>query len=292
MRKFVFIFLSLIFPALFAFKSDKPAYFIFDKKGKEAKFKEMIKEASASDVVLFGELHNDPLCHWLELETAISLFENSGDKLVLAAEMFETDNQLLIDEYFTGLIRQKNFEDEAKLWDNYKTDYKPLVEFAKENKLKFIASNVPRRYASMVNKGGFEALDKTSPETKAFLPPLPIPYDPELPGYKGMIKMMEESGQASHATENLPKAQALKDATMAHFIMKNFEPGRLVIHYNGSYHSENFEGIYWYIKNQNPDIKILTITTVAQDTIDSLKEEHIGKADYTICVPANMTKTY
>ncbi len=292
MKKLFFLFSALIFPALFAFKSDKPAYIIFDKKGKEAKFKEMIKEATSSDVILFGELHNDPVCHWLELETAKSLFENSGDKLVLAAEMFETDNQLLIDEYFSGLIRQKNFEDEAKLWDNYKTDYKPLVEFAKENKLRFVASNVPRRYASMVNKGGFEALDKISPEARTFLPPLPISYDPELPGYIGMLKMMEESGQASHVSENLPKAQALKDATMAHFIMKNFEPGRVVIHYNGSYHSENFEGIYWYIKNQNPDIKIFTITTVAQDTIDSLKEEYIGKADYTICVPANMTKTY
>jgi len=292
MRKVTYIFLVIIFSAIVAFKPDKPAYLLFDKKGKETKFKDMIKEAASADVILFGESHNDPVCHWLELETTKSLFEENGDKLVLAAEMFETDNQLLIDEYLSGLIKQKNFEDEAKLWDNYKTDYKPLVEFAKEKKLRFVASNVPRRYASMVNKGGFEVLNNIDLQAKELLAPLPFPYDPELPGYKGMIKMMEEAGQASHATENLPKAQALKDATMAHFILKNWEPGKVVLHYNGSYHSDGFEGINWYLKNQKPDLKIMTITTIAQDTIDNLKEENIGKADYTICVPTNMTKTY
>lgn len=292
MKRITYIFLVFIFTIMVAFKPDQPAYNLFDKKGKEARFKDLVKDAASSDIILFGESHNDPISHWLELEITRSLFDEAGDELVLAAEMFEADNQLLLDEYLAGLIKTKNFEDEAKLWDNYKTDYKPLVEFAKEKKLKFIASNVPRRYASMVNKGGFEVLNPLTPEAKTLIAPLPIPYDPELPGYKGMIKMMEEAGQGSHATENLPKAQALKDATMAFFILKNYQTGQKVLHFNGSYHSDNFEGINWYLKNQNPGLKILTITTVAQDTIGNLKEENAGKADYIICVPANMTKTY
>ena len=64
------------------------------------------------------------------------------------------------------------------------------------------------------------------------------------------------SGPAMHGNQNLPKAQAIKDATMAHFILENWEKGKTFIHYNGSYHSDNFEGIVWYLKQENPNLYI------------------------------------
>jgi uncharacterized iron-regulated protein len=195
---------------------------------------------------------------------------------------------VILDEYLDSLISTSSFESEARVWPNYKTDYKPLVEFAKNNKLKFVATNVPRRYASLVNSKGFEELDKLSVEAKAFLPPLPIKYDAELNCYKSMLEM---EGMGSHVTENFPKAQALKDATMAHFILKNWSPGQLLIHYHGSYHSENFESIYWYLKQANPDLKIVTIHSVSQKDVTELTKENTGKADFTICVVEDMTKT-
>lgn len=276
-----------------AFKSDNPAYLIFDKDGKPAKYKNIIEDAAKADIVFFGEQHNNPISHWMELEITKDLFSEKGQNLVLGAEMFETDDQLVLDEYLSGRIAQKNFEKEAKLWDNYSTDYKPLVEFAKENKLPFIATNIPRRYASLVNKKGFEALDSLSAFAKVLMAPLPIKYDPELKGYKAMLEM-NDGGMpgGSHATENLPKAQAVKDATMATFILRNWLPGKLFIHYNGSYHSDNFEGIVWYLKQENPALKIMTITTVEQDTISDLKDEFLNLANYIICVPTGMTKTY
>jgi uncharacterized iron-regulated protein len=210
------------------------------------------------------------------------------DNLVLGAEMFETDNQVILDEYLDSLISTTSFESNVRLWPNYKTDYKPLVEFAKTNKLMFVATNVPRRYASLVNSKGFEALEELSAEAKAFLPPLPIKYDAELNCYKSMMEM---EGMGDHVTENFPKAQAIKDASMAHFILKNWSKGKLLIHYHGSYHSENFESIYWYLKQANPDLKIVTIHTVSQVEVSELTEENTGKADFTICVDEDMTKT-
>ncbi len=82
---------------------------------------------------------------------------------------------------------------------------------------------------------------------KKFIAPLPIDYNPELPGYKGMLEMTGGMG-SPHANDNLPKAQAVKDATMAYFILKYLQQGTIIIHYNGTYHSNNFEGIYWYLK--------------------------------------------
>jgi uncharacterized iron-regulated protein len=287
MNKFQ-IALVVVFFVFAAFKADKPAYYLFNKAGKSIKYEKMLKEAADADIVLFGELHDNPISHWLQLELTKDLFDLKKDNLVLGAEMFESDNQVILDEYLRGMISQSSFESEARLWPNYKTDYKPLVEFAKTNKLNFVASNVPRRYASLVNRKGFEGLDELSDEAKAFLPPLPVKYDPELNCYKSMMEM---EGMGSHVTPNFPKAQAIKDATMAHFILKNWSPGQLLIHYHGAYHSENYESIFWYLKQENPDLKIVTIHTVSQDDVTKLEEKNTGKADFTISVDEDMTKT-
>jgi len=280
----------LIAFVLLSMKGDMQAYQLYNIKGGKVKYKAMLNDAKDADIVFFGELHNNPICHWLQLELTKDLEEVKKDKLVLGAEMFEADNQLLIDEYLGGMIREKNFEQEVRLWKNYKTDYKPLLELAKDNNLKFIATNIPRRYASVVAKKGFEGLDSLSNEAKQYIAPLPVKYDPELKGYKAMLEMMADMGP-SHADANLPKAQAIKDATMAYFILQNWKPGETFIHYNGAYHSSNFEGIVWYLKQAKPDLNILTITSVEQDTISSLKEENTNLADYILCIPSDMTKT-
>jgi uncharacterized iron-regulated protein len=273
-----------------SFAPDKPAYKIFRADGKKVKYSKMAGQLEEADIVFFGELHNDPISHWLQLELTRELHSNLGDRLVLGAEMFESDNQLLLDEYLSGLIPLNKFEDDARLWDNYSTDYKPLLQFAREQDLPFIATNIPRRYANLVYREGFEGLDSLSGEGKALIAPIPIAYDPELPGYKAMLEM---GGMGmEHAGENLPKSQAIKDATMAHFILRNWNPGNTFLHFNGAYHSDNHDGILWHILQQKQDAKIKTISTVLQESTDSLEEANFGKADFIIVVPSTMTKTY
>ena len=162
-----------------------------------------------------------------------------------------------------------------------------LVDFAKTNKIPFIGTNIPRRYASLVHSGGFEALDTLSDEEKSWIAPLPIAFDPELPTYKDILKMMGD-----HGSPRLVMAQAIKDATMAHFILANYRQGNLFIHYNGSFHSDYHEGIGWYLKQQNPALACSTVTTVSQEDTGKLSDENKGKADFIICVDENMTTTY
>ncbi|MCD4728365.1 MAG: ChaN family lipoprotein [Pirellulales bacterium] len=288
MKTKIFLLLS-VFAITVAMKNDKPAYKLFNSEGKQVKYKTLLKNALESDIVFFGEMHNNPICHWLQLELTSDIFEKKGELLVMGAEMFETDNQLILDEYLNELIKTKNFESEAKLWPNYKTDYKPLVEFAKKNNLDFIATNIPRRYASVVHKKGFEGLDSLNKEAKVLIAPLPVKYDPELNCYKNMLKMM---GGMGHVNTNLPKAQAIKDATMSHFILENLSEGTLFVHYNGTYHSNDFEGIVWYLKQENPDLKILTIASAEQKEIDELSDEYLNIANYVLVITENMTKTY
>jgi uncharacterized iron-regulated protein len=273
-----------------AMKSDKPAYRFFDIKGKTADYEKVLKAALDSDIILFGELHNSPICHWLEFELTKDLYAEKKESLVMGAEMFETDDQLILNEYLSGKVKEKNFEAEAKLWNNYKTDYKPLVQFALKNKIPFVATNIPRRYASLVNKSGFEGLDSLSNEAKEFFPPLPVAYDPELKGYKDMISMLGDTSM--HVSPNIPKAQAIKDATMAYNILQNWKKGKTFIHYNGAYHSDHFEGIIWYLRQSNPDLRLLTISSVEQDDLDTLAKANLNLADFILCVPSSMSKSY
>jgi uncharacterized iron-regulated protein len=292
MKKSIFLF-PLLVVFLVSAKSDKPAYRLFDSKGHSKDYDDLLKEAKKADIIFFGEIHTNPICHWLELQLTKDLYEIKKQNLVLAAEMFERDNQLLVNEYMSKLIRKKDFEAEAKLWKNYKTDYAPIVDFASEKGLKFIATNVPRRYAAIVNAKGFEGLDSLNALERSLVATLPIKYDPELECYKKMKEMMGDS--PAHATDNLPKAQALKDATMAQFILKNGYDPYTVLHFNGSYHSDNYQGILYYIneinKKTNITLKILTISSVEQDTISDLSKENLGKADFILCVPSDMVKT-
>lgn len=245
----------------------------------------MLKLAAKHEVVLFGEYHDNSIIHWLELAFAKDMAVKN--QLVLGAEMIESDNQSQLDQYLKSEITQKQLHSVARLWPNHKTDYKPLVDFAKEAKIPFIAANVPRRYAKMVYRDGFEALDTLSAKEKEWIAPLPFPYDKNLPGY---VKMVADMG--GHGGDNLPKAQAIKDATMAHFILKNRKPDAIFIHYNGTYHSDNFEGIYWYLKKQQPELKTMTIATVSQKDILTLNKENYTKADFIIVTDEDVTKTY
>lgn len=282
MKFLTFVFLLL---GVTSIAQDGQPYQLFDKNGKKTTYKKLVKKTASAEVVLFGEHHNNSLVHWLQLELTKDLAEKK--QLVLGAEMLEADNQKQLDQYLKGEINQKQFDSTARLWNNYNTDYKPLVDFAKDNKVPFIATNIPRRYASMVFKKGMESLNTLTVEEKSWIAPLPIAYDASLLGYAGMMKMMGD-----HANPDMPKAQAIKDATMAHFILKNVQSNSLFIHYNGTYHSDNFEGIYWYLKNENPDISIVTIATVEQKEVSKLDKEHLMKADFILVVDQDVTKTY
>lgn len=264
---------------------DKPAYILYNAAGKKVSYKKMLKTLGDKDIVLFGEFHNNPISHWLQLEVTKDIKQNRD--LVMGAEMFERDNQAALDLYLQGKLSSKGLDSMTRLWKNYATDYAPLVNFAKENNIVFAATNIPRRYASMVAKSGFAVLDTISSIEKTWIAPLPVAYNAELPGYKNMLAMMP-----GHGGENLPKAQAIKDATMAHSILQYYKPGYLFIHYNGAYHSENYEGIVWYLKQSRPEINIITITTVSQKDIHRLLNENKHKADFIICVDADMTTTY
>jgi uncharacterized iron-regulated protein len=260
-------------------------YALFDGDGKPMTHKRMLRSVEGAEIVLFGELHNNPIAHWLQLEVARHLAAQGP--LVLGAEMVEADDQAVLDRYLRGEIDRAAMDTLARLWRNHATDYAPLVELAKEKGLPFIATNVPRRFARAVSKGGFPALDTVPVAQRAWFAPLPIAFDPTLPGYVRMLTLMGD-----HASPTMAQAQALKDATMAHFIAQHAAPGKRFLHFNGSFHSDHHEGIGWYLDRLAPTLKRITIANVTQGQLKRLDPDSNGKADIILVVDEDVPGSY
>lgn len=283
----IFGLLAMMLAAVSPVQSDKPAYVLYDKNGEELSYEKLIELSHQNDLIFFGEAHDNPIAHWLQLEMIVDLSADSSKITLIGMEMFEADQQILIDEYFNGQISQNSFESEARLWNNYETDYKPVVEFARENNLPLIATNIPRRYASAVYGDGLGELDSLSKEAKDWIAPLPLQVDTTLQSYQEMSEVAH-----GHGGVNLIYSQAVKDATMAHFILESLEPNSRMIHLNGSYHSNDDEGIVWYILQEDQELNILTINTVTVDDVENVDTDILQSADITLVVPSRMTSTY
>lgn len=291
MRKIILA-LAITATASVASAISPEAYKLFDNSGREVTFTQMVDSLANADVVFIGENHNCPISHWMELKIAESLYAAHGPLLTIGEEMMEADNQLILDEYMSRTIDYDRFESEARLWDNYTTDYYPVVFFAKDNGIPMVATNVPRRYASIVKNKGLQALDSLSTEAKSFLPPLPIPFKFDSDKSDSAFGMMQLlGGRTAGDTELLAQAQAIKDATMAWFIAKNINDGKF-LHINGSYHSDNRDGIIPYLLTYRPELKIATVTSLRQDEIDAIEEENLNRADFYITVPTDFPTSY
>lgn len=273
---------------------DKPAYALFDDKGNSITYRELIRQLARHDVVFLGEMHNCPVTHWLEYEITRSLHAIYKDKLVIGAEMFESDNQLIIDEYMQGYITEDRFETETRLWDNYFTDYRPIVWFAKENAIPFVATNIPRRYANSVKNGGLEALEAFSDEARTYMAPLPIPFEyNEEKSREAFGMMLLMGGKTDGDLKRLAQAQAIKDATMAWFIARNLSfPNAKLLHLNGCYHSDFKEGIIPYLLKYRPGTSCVTVTFLRQEDVSRLDPVQQGRADFYVVIPDTMVTSY
>lgn len=292
MRKIAITFLFLLTVLVNA--QELKVYQIYNQKEKKVDFGKMISELSKYDVVLFGEHHNSAVNHWLQLETTKALYQKKNGQITLGAEMFERHQQEALTSYVTNKTDDKTFQSSTTLWQNYKTDYKPLVDFAKDKKLQFIATNVTRKFASYVSKNGLASLDTIADTDKKYIAKLPFEIDYDAPGYPEMIKMMGD--HAGLRAKQFVAAQALKDVTMAESILLNQKQGNLFIHYNGDYHSKSYGGIYWFLKKANPNLKIAVIEILeAQDDILSIsksKDESYVPTEFIIVFPATAPKTF
>ncbi len=297
MLKVLFVSVTLVFMniSVSAQISDSN-YRIYDAAGNPANVSQIIEAAGKSDVIFFGENHDDAVAHFLQAEFFRKMQENFGAKrnITLSLEMFERDVQIVLDEYLKDLITEKKFLDDSRPWNNYKTDYRPLVEYAKQNRLAVIAANAPRRYVNMVSRGGRETLEKLSPEAKKWLAPLPYAQASEQYARK-FTALMDGAGGDNHDVSKILDSQTLWDATMA-FSISEFlkkQKNALVVHLNGSFHTENRLGTAEQFLKLNPKAKILVVTIRCEDDFTKFdKKKHENLGDFVILTDAKIPRSF
>lgn len=294
------LFFALILTFMLTFSSfgqaNEANYRVFDAKGNPSSLDKILEAAALTDVVFLGENHDDATAHALQLQIFKAIVEKYGKerKIALSLEMFERDVQTVINEYLGNLISENHFLLSSRPWNNYKQDYRPLVELAKTNRLPVIAANAPRRYVNMVSRNGREALNGLSPEAKKWLAPLPFNQASE--NYANKFKaLMGKAPEASLGLNKILDSQALWDATMAYSIsrfLKEFKKP-LVVHLNGSFHTENRLGTAEQLLNYRKKATILVVTMRYEDNFTSFdKTKHENLGDFVILTDSKVPRSY
>ncbi|WP_051670282.1 ChaN family lipoprotein [Bryobacter aggregatus] len=275
-------------------------FHVYRSGGETASLEAIVSEARHYDVIFLGEIHTDPVAHYLEKR----LFEGIADeKTTLSLEMFETDTQPVVDEYLQGLIPEEHLMASGRAWKNYKTDYRDLIEYAKLKKLPVLAANAPRRYLNRVSRLGRESLNDLSAQARSYLPPLPY-AEPSADYAAKFIRVMEESRKQAADSKspvpagemNIPRAlaaQALWDAGMSFSIAQHLtrQPERRVVHVNGSFHTEQHLGTVEHLKRYRPGVRVMVVTMAPSKHFPNFDAESMkGKGDFVIVTQETAAK--
>jgi uncharacterized iron-regulated protein len=293
---------------------------VFTGAGDPATLDGIVAEMGRHQVVFVGEAHDDPTGHMLEAELFARAYEAYGTPgandgaprpVILSLEFFQRDVQPILDEYLAGLITEKAFRADGRPWPRYETDYRPLIEFAKEYGIPVIAANAPRRYTTRVTLHGRESLNDLSAEARHSLPPLP--YGQPSPAYRrqwmqtimevmqgeGMkcglpIPELEEGEEAveapapvgSHDTMgNQLHSQALWDASMAYWISESLaaRPDALVLHMVGGFHVVRGTGTPEHLEAYRPGTSRMIVVLRPVEDVETFEPAPDGEwGDFVI----------
>ncbi|MFV1986997.1 MAG: ChaN family lipoprotein [Gemmatimonadota bacterium] len=295
-------------------------YRVFTGAGEPASLDDLIAEMGRVQVVFVGETHDDPTGHMLEAELLRRAYETYGTAgadggsarpVALSLEFFQSDVQPILDEYLAGLISEKSFRAASRPWPRYETDYRPLIEFSRENGVPVVAANAPQRYTSRVGANGRESLEDLSPWALAFLPPLP--YGQPSTAYRDqwiqvISGVMEEEGlkcgrpipetaegePAAHAAApsgthnnmgNQLHSQTLWDASMGYRVARHLEqqPDALVLHMVGSFHVARGTGTPEHLEAYRPGTSRMIVVLRPVEDVDAFEPAPAGEwGDFVI----------
>ncbi len=293
---------------------------VYDAKEKRyTDFESMLLDLSRQDVVFVGEQHDDPATHRLE-RAILEGMSRRRSKIIVSLEMFERDVQNSLNDYLAGRMSEEDFLKGSRPWPRYVTDYRPLVEFAKAHQWPVIAGNVPRRYASKVAREGMAALSSLPDAEKELLAAeFVCPFDDYFdrfaetmsshPGSTGQATSGNSaSGSAGNGSagpgEAPPKtrsdqekaaerrmierfylAQCVKDETMAESIASQLQTaqGRLVVHFNGAFHSDYRLGTASRVKRRLTKVRSRVVSIVPVDSLDEIEhKQYHQRGDYVV----------
>jgi uncharacterized iron-regulated protein len=248
---------------------------VFDSAaGQFIAFDALVATLTTADVVFIGEQHDSPTGHQIELAVIQGLAARRP-QMILGLEMFERDAQEPLDHFSMGHIVEDDFLQASRPWPRYKTDYKPLVDFAIDRNWPIVASNAPQPIVTDVSKGGLEILStKSADDRKLVAADLQCPTDDDYHA-RFMAAMGDHPVGDGQAMDRIYLAQCVRDETMGESIAKAWQVGAiggkpLLVHVNGAFHSDFHEGTAARAERRLTGKKILVVSLLPVADVDAV----------------------
>lgn len=254
---------------------------------KQITWQTLINEMMFADIIIVGEMHDDPVGHAVEL-SLVTEVTKVWPGTVLCLEMLERDEQPLVDDYRDGFIDTEAFQSATKSTDwagvgSFDLWYQPLMDITYENGGSVVAANAPRRYVKVARRDGYEVLEALPKPRRDFIA---VPLGPVDKAYfERFTEVMGGHGENApdpQVIEDVFRAQRVWDETMAHSIVMASENGaQKVIHIVGQFHSDFDGGLVDAIETMAPDIDVMVISLQPTNHL-VLHEDDFGRADFVV----------
>lgn len=241
-----------------------------------------------ADVIALGEIHQTPPVHALHKELVEALFRRRRGDLVIAMEMFDRDVQSVLLRYVSGDADEYQLRTEAKPWPDYVRDYRPLVQFARENGIVVLGANAPADLAARVRKEGLAAV-----QGAPFLPrSVSVPEDD---GYEAFRQMMAgHPGVSPETMHRYYEAQCVRDDSMAEVVVDWLQEKRaagrrpLVVLMCGHGHSDHRRGAVARMVGRMPTLDVRVLSAEESDEVGLGRGFYSSPktvGDYVVVVP-------
>lgn len=241
-----------------------------------------------ADIVLIGEWHGHPAAHLLQAQLLATLHAKNP-QITLSMEQFSRDKQHIVNQYLDGEIGEMTLIKKGNVWPNYRSDYRPLVEFAKQNHMDVIAANAPKPIVRCIGKEGPTYLDRLpDTERKWVAEKFTLGDD----AYRQRFNSSMHHGDEAK-TQRQFAAQTAWDDTMAESIVSYLAlfPNKQIVHIAGRFHVIEGLGIASRIRARRPELKVIMVTPVTTQsplaanapdytfTVQSMPASYINKAE-------------
>ncbi|NTS76223.1 ChaN family lipoprotein [Catenovulum sp. SM1970] len=263
-------------------------YQLLDNQYQTVSLPAVASQLKDADVIFIGEYHGNHASHLLQMQLFALLHQQREhwQPMALSLEMFERDQQAVIERYLSSEIGERYLIEQANAWDNYKASYRPLVEYAKQHDIAVVAANAPADIVRCIGKQGRAYLNVLGSQQRKL-----IAQDSfaDITGYQTQfIAKMGGHPMPARALNNTYLAQLTRDNTMAESINQKMalQPDSQIIHLNGSFHSQDGLGTVAALKRLNPALKLVVITPVYRTDLMEKVNNGQGKDTFYYLIQA------
>lgn len=231
--------------------------------GKYVTLDDIARAADGKHFVYVGEEHDNPDAHrWQAL--IIRALHERGRDVIIGLEMYQRPKQQFLDYWTLGRFTEEQFLQESdwkNQWGFAWELYQPIFLYAKEQRLRMVALNVPRDWVRAVSRSGVQALPE---EALAQLPELFLGNE----NHRKLFEALLGGGHPGPSLDGMYRGQVLWDEAMAdtmlRYMSERYTTDRTVfVVVAGNGHVMYNQGINYRIerRTQQRGINVVTVST-------------------------------